>query len=192
MFKRGIKRDPSVYPVLKDELYNDSWHHFFAHQARAQVASDVLDAAYSPATPAETDLFQEKQKYLYAVLESKVETAKGRAIIRKHESTFDAQKAYAELQEHHLKSTKASLSSVKILGYITSAKIGDGSWHGTAENFILNWQEQIRLYERLTPPAGHFSDEQKLIMLQTAVHPLQELRQVRLPPHYSKSIHIRT
>jgi hypothetical protein len=72
-------------------------------------------------------------------------------------------------------STKASLSSVKILGYMTSAKIGDGSWHGTAENFMLNWQEQIRLYER----CGHFSDEQKLIMLHTAVHPLQELCQVR-------------
>jgi hypothetical protein len=43
----------------------------------------------------------------------------------------------------------------------------------------LNWQEQIRLYERLTPSAGHFSDEQKFTMLQTAVHPLQELRQVK-------------
>ena len=101
-----------------------------------------------------------------------METAKGKAIIRKQESTFDAQKAYVELQEYHLNSTKASLSSVKILGYITSAKIGDGSWHGTSENFILNWKEQIRLYERLTPPSSHFSDEQKLTMLQTAVHPL--------------------
>jgi hypothetical protein len=92
---------------------------------------------------------------------------------------FDAQKAYAELREHHLKSTKASLNSVKTLGYITSAKIGEGSWHGMAENIILNWQEQIRLYERLTPSAGHFSDEQKLTMLQTAVKTLQELRQVK-------------
>jgi hypothetical protein len=71
------------------------------------------------------------------------------------------------------------LNSVKILGYITSAKIGDGSWHDTAENFILNWQEQIHLYERLTPTSSHFSDEQKLIILQTAIHPLQELRQVK-------------
>jgi hypothetical protein len=124
-------------------------------------------------------LFQEKQKYLYAVLESKVETARGKAFIHKHESSFDAQKSYAELQKHHLTSTKASLSSVKILGYITSAKIGNGSWHGTAKNFLLNWQEQIHLYERLTPTSSHFSDEKKLTMLQTAVHPLKELRQVK-------------
>jgi hypothetical protein len=109
-----------------------------------------------------------------------VKTANGRAISHEDESAFDAQKAYAELHEHHLKSTKASLSSVKILGYITSAKIGDGSWHGTAENFILNWQEQIRLYERhLTPSSGHFSDEQNLTMLQTTVYPLQEPCQVK-------------
>jgi hypothetical protein len=105
MFKRGIKRDLSVYPVLKDELYkNDNWHNSFTNQARAQDVSDVLDAAYSPVAPAEIDLFQEKQKYLYAVLESKVETAKGKAIISKHEKAFDSQKTYAELQEHHLKS----------------------------------------------------------------------------------------
>jgi hypothetical protein len=52
--------------------------------------------------------------------------------------------------------------------------------HRTAEYFKLNWKEQIRLYERLTTPStGHFSDEQKLTTLQTAVHPLQELRQVK-------------
>jgi hypothetical protein len=95
-----------------------------------QDVHDVLDDRYVPTTTAEKDLFQEKQKVLHAILESKVETAKGKAIIRKYERKFDAQKAYAELQEHHLKSTKASLKSVKTLGYITSAKIGDGSQHG--------------------------------------------------------------
>jgi Zn-dependent M28 family amino/carboxypeptidase len=138
LFKRGIKRDPSVYLTLKDKLWNDNWHRSFANQARAQDLSDVLNAAYVPTTSVESELFQEKQKFLYDVLESKVETAKGKAIIRKHESSFNAQKAYAELQTHHLTSTRASLSSVKILGYITSAKIGDGSWHGTTENFNLN------------------------------------------------------
>jgi hypothetical protein len=81
----------------------------------------------------------------------------------------------AELQEHHLKSTKASLNSVKILGYITSAKIGDDSWNGNAKTFILNWQEEIPQYERLISTTGHFSDEQKLTLL----HPLQELCQVK-------------
>jgi hypothetical protein len=91
LFKRGIKNDPSVHPTLKDELWNDNWHRYFANQARAQDLSDVLNAAYVPTTSTEIDLFQEKLKFLYAVLESIVETAKGKAIIRKHESSFDAQ-----------------------------------------------------------------------------------------------------
>jgi hypothetical protein len=41
----------------------------FANQARAQDVSDVLNATYVPITTAENDLFQEKQKYLYAILE---------------------------------------------------------------------------------------------------------------------------
>jgi hypothetical protein len=78
-----------------------------------------------------------------------------------------------------LNSTKAALTSTKILSYITSAKLGDGPWNGTTENFILNWQKQVCQYERLVPLSGHFSDEQKLSMLQTAVHPLQELHHVK-------------
>ena len=193
IFKRGIKRDPSVFPTLKDEKLNDQWHRSFANQARAQDLSDVLNTTYVPSSSDQLALFEEKQKYLYAVLEAKVETAKGKSIVRRYESTYNAQLAYADLTAHHLKSTKAALSSTKILEYITSAKIGDGSWHGTAENFVLNWQEQVRLYERLVPSIDHFSDGQKRIMLQTAVHPLQELRQVKataelLKAHHGKDI----
>jgi hypothetical protein len=44
----------------------------------------------------------EKQKFLYAVLESKVETAKDKAIIHKYGQTYDAQKAFSEFKEYHL------------------------------------------------------------------------------------------
>jgi hypothetical protein len=48
LFRRGIKRDPSLFPTLKDEKFNDSWHRSFANQARAQDLSDVLDSSYAP------------------------------------------------------------------------------------------------------------------------------------------------
>jgi hypothetical protein len=82
MFKRGIKHDPLSYPVLKEKLWNDNRNRFIVNQARAQDVSDVLDPTYLPITP--TDV--------YAILEYKVETAKGKAIIHKHEGTFDAQR----------------------------------------------------------------------------------------------------
>jgi hypothetical protein len=49
----------------------------FSNFARAQDLSDVLDENYIPITTADKDLFAEKQKFLYTVLEAKVETAKG-------------------------------------------------------------------------------------------------------------------
>jgi hypothetical protein len=79
VFKIGNKLDPSVYPTLKDELWIGNWHCSFANQARAQDFDEVLNPAYLPTTSAEYYLFQEKQKYLYAILKSKVETAKGKA-----------------------------------------------------------------------------------------------------------------
>jgi hypothetical protein len=60
-----------------------------------------------------------------------------------------------------------------------SARINDGSWCGSVKNFIIHWLNQFRLYECLVLAASHNKDEQKLAMLQVAVHPLRELRQVK-------------
>jgi glucose-6-phosphate 1-dehydrogenase len=65
-------------------------------------------------TTAAYDLFWEKQKFLYAVLEAKVETAKGKSIIRQYENTYDAQKAYEKLEEHHPTSNTAMFATNKI------------------------------------------------------------------------------
>jgi len=147
LFRRGIKRDPTVFPTLKDEKYNDLWHRSFANQARAQDVAEVLDDTYTPTTREATELFDEKQKYVYAILESKVLTDRGKAIVRGHENDYDAQKVYKKLKEHHLKSTKAMIDSSDILSYITAARLGSGEWKGSTEGFIIHWQNQVRLYE---------------------------------------------
>jgi hypothetical protein len=81
MFCRKIKADPSLFPVLKGENYHDLWHHLFGKQARAQDVSEVLDSTYIPVNQDEINLFSEKQKFLYADLETKVLTDRGKAII---------------------------------------------------------------------------------------------------------------
>jgi hypothetical protein len=130
--------------------------------ACAQDLSDVLNPQYVPQTTAAYDLFWEKQKFLYAVLEAKVETAKGKSIIRQYENTYDAQKAYKKLEEHHPTSNIAMFAANKIMEYLTTVRINDRSWHGTLEKFLINWQEQFQLYEHLVPVVSHYKDEQKL------------------------------
>ena len=179
LFRRGIKRDPSLFPVLKEEKLNDTWHRSFANQARAQDVIQVLDPNYTPSNAEEQELFDEKQKYIYAVLEQKVLTDRGKGFIREHENDYDAQKVYQKLVDHHLKSTKAMIDSSSILSYITSVRLGSGVWKGTTEAFIIHWENQVRLYERQMPMTDHFSDGQKRTMLENAVAPIDELRQIK-------------
>ena len=42
-FKKGIKRDPSTFDTLKDERYDDVFHHGFTTTARAQGLSNICD-----------------------------------------------------------------------------------------------------------------------------------------------------
>ena len=51
LFRRGIKKDPSSFPILKDEKFNDAWHRSFLSQARAQDVSEVLDKNYKAIPP---------------------------------------------------------------------------------------------------------------------------------------------
>jgi hypothetical protein len=78
-----------------------------------------------------------------------------------------------------LQSTKAKMESSVILLYITSSRLCEGTWNGTTESFIFNWQNQVWLYGKHVPPSDHFSDGQKRIMLQNAVNGIMELRQAK-------------
>jgi hypothetical protein len=178
-FRRSIKKDPSLFPILKDERANDAWHYSFVAQARAQGVGDVLNPAYVPRTPDESALFQEQQKYLYAVFEQKVQTLKGRSIVREHEHDFNAQEVYKKLSEHHLHSARARLDASSILRSITTDRLGNGSWKGSTEQFLEHWKSQVRLYERQIPRADHFSDFHKKAILENAVSGVPELRQIK-------------
>ena len=179
-FKKGIRRDVTAFPILKDERYHDEWHRSFSAQARAQDVQDVLNPLYVPTSDEDTALFQEKQKYLYAVLESKVMTDMGRKFVREHERDGDAQKVYEKLLTHHTRSTKAVIDSSNILAYVTSAKLGEGEWKGSTTSFIINWMDKVRQWEKQCPAEDRFSEGHKRVMLQNAVERIPELRAIKI------------
>jgi hypothetical protein len=66
LFRKDIiKRDPTLFPTLKDEKFNDNWHQSFMSQAPSQDVSEVLDLSYVPTTKQAKELFIEKQKYVF-------------------------------------------------------------------------------------------------------------------------------
>ena len=179
VFKKGIKRDPTLFSVLKGNKDWDSWKRNLVATARAQDVEEVLQPNYTPVSAEDTELFDEKQKYMYSVFDKVLQSDRGKAFVRAHEADYNAQSIYIKLVDYYTKSVKASLDSSNLLSYITSTKIDSSAWKGTAEGFILHWQEQVRLYESLVDPSDHFSDAQKRTMLENALAPVKALKAVK-------------
>jgi hypothetical protein len=78
-FKRGIKRDPLQFPILKDEKQWDGWNRSHNAQARAQGVEDVMNSSYKPTTSEDKALFEVKQTYMFAVFEKTLLTDQSKA-----------------------------------------------------------------------------------------------------------------
>ena len=189
IFKRGIKRDPSLFPTLKDDRQHDVWHRQLNIQAHAQDVARVLDHTFTPSNPDDEALFKEQNKYMYAVLSDVVRTDKGKSIIRKYADKLDAQLAYHELKDFHDHSTTAKIQSSDILSWIVSARVGDGSWKGTTSSFLIYWTNQVRIYESQIDPKEHLSSSQKRTILENAVHDIEELRSVKQRAELDRVLH---
>jgi hypothetical protein len=178
-FKKGIKRDLGSFLVYKDEKQWDTWQCFTLAQAHAQDVHEILNASYLPTSSEDKQLFVMTQEFMYAVFERTLQTDMGEALVCRHESNFDAQTLYKSLLEYSIKSMKASLDTSKLLAYITSAWLGDGSWTGKLKTFILQWQDKLRQYEKLVKDNKHFPASLKRVMLENALHPIAGLLTIK-------------
>ena len=177
-FRKGIKRDPSLFPTFKTGDVFEPWQRQIITQARAQNVDQVLDSTYTAVLGPDLALFKEQQRYMYAVFERTVQTQKGKAIVRAHHKEGDAQSVYKELCATYKESTKAILDSQELFEYIISLKLRD--WKGQTEDFLLHFQEQCRQYHELVDnDSDKISDNMQMTFLQNAVHDHAEFAQVK-------------
>jgi len=64
------------------------------------------------------------------------------------------------------------------MSYVTSVRVGDGSWKGTTHSYFLYWLDQISKFEDLMPASNHYLEGREK-MLEIAVHIIDELRIVK-------------
>ena len=166
-WKRGIRRDPSAYPVLTDEKQWDNWARTVEAEANLQHVHDVLDPTYRPTTRADIAIFKEQNIYMYAIFNRTFMTTVGATIVREHEKDKDAQAIYSKLVQRAILSTQATLDSESLMAYITTAHVG--TWHGTTHNFVLHWLEQVRLLHDMIPTQDHMPSNMLLMLLKAAV-----------------------
>ena len=181
LFKRGIKRDPSLFPVMKQDSQFRQWKLHTISLAKAQDCGEIIDGSYVPKTVEESALFQQKQIYMYSVFCHTLLTNVGLKLVRDHEHTNDAQAVFRSFIEHYTGSVIADLDQAQLMEYVTTIRLGEsGPWKGTYYSFVLHFQEQLRKLDDLQDdPGARFSPEMRKILLQNAVRPVPELHSIQ-------------
>ena len=128
-------------PVLYIEGQQAQWdgvQRTLKAQTCYQDVDDILDPAYVPQRKEDIALFDEKQKYMYSVLERILQTDEEKVIVSSHNGNRNTQAIYTEFLAVITSSTEALMYSGTLLSYLTTAKIKDGNWKGTSKTFVLN------------------------------------------------------
>ena len=177
-FIRGIKRDISAYPTLKDEKYYESFKRSVLVTARAHDCEEILQPTFRPRGDADSlELFRLKKDFMYSVFNKCLLSDIGKTIVRKHLDNMNAQQVWEEFSTHMTSFYKGTTKKHRLHTYVTTTVL-DKCWKGTTEQFILHFNEQFRQLDEVSPPEESLPYTTRLTLLQTAVHSIPELRMV--------------
>ena len=178
-FKKGTKRDASVYPIFKNDKYYDTFQRSFLANLKAQDLYDVADPDYDPESGDfyEHELFQGKQSFVYSVLVASLQTEKGRELVKEFEG--DVRSIILKLHHHHTKSNVAQHDIITLTTDITNLTLND-SWKGTVKQFLSHFKEKLRLLDSLVPISDQLPETTRITFLQRAVQQNHDLRQIHV------------
>ena len=88
-FRKGLNREETACPTLKDERYFDGFSRSLYIAAKSHECEEVLDSEYR-ASNAEKDLFEVKQVLMFSVSNKCLLTDMGKTNVRKYVHTADA------------------------------------------------------------------------------------------------------
>ena len=167
-FKKGIKRDISSYPVLKDNRFFDKFELEFTTIAKAHDVIEVFTPSYKPSGNDEKALFKEKLKFGMSVLVTCIKTDVGISFVREHQRDGDAQQCWSKIYNEARTSTRAELDLADLEDQVMQTKLESG-WRGTLTGFLTYWKELPRKQEELAPTAQRYTFPLKKRMLKSRV-----------------------
>ena len=178
-FKKGTKRDASVYPIFKNDKYYDTFQRSFLANLKAQGLYDVADPDHDPESGDiyEQELFKGKQSFVYSVLVTSLQTEKGRELVKEFEG--DARSIILKLHHYHTKSNVAQHDIITLTTEITNLTLND-SWKGTVRQFLSHFKEKLRLLDSLVPVSDQLPETTRLTFHQRAVQQIHDLRQIHV------------
>ena len=188
-FKKGIKREITASPSLKDERYFDGFKRSLFIVAKTHECSEVLNPNYIPGSePEAKELFEAKQTFMFSVFNANLQTDMGKIIVRRHLANTDAQAVWKELSEHMRTSSKGASEKRRLTQYVTNTVLDD-NFKGTTEQFILHFNEKFRQLEEISEDDERLPPTVKLTLLQTAVRSINDLRIVETLDEFQSTTH---
>ena len=178
-FKKGTKRDASVYPIFKNHKYYDTFQRSFLANLKAQGLFDVADPDHDPENGDmyEKELFKGKQSFVYSVLVNSLQTEKGKELVKEFEG--DARSIILKLHHYHTKSNVAQHDIITLTTDITNLTLND-SWKGTVRQFLSHFKEKLRLFDSIVPVSDQLPETTRITFLQRAVQQNHDLRQIHV------------
>ena len=88
-FMRGVKRDASIFPKLKDEKQWNDWYNRTKAQARSQFMDEIFDIKYKPGSVDEINLFDLKKILFYVFFTNTLLTDKGTSLVSQYEGAYN-------------------------------------------------------------------------------------------------------
>ena len=145
---------------------------------RAHDCEEILQPTYRPRGDADSlELFRLKNDFMYIVFNKCLLSDMGKTIVRNHLDNMNAQQIWEELATHMTTSSKGKAEKWRLHTYVTTTVLNK-SWKGTTEQFILHFNEQFRQLDEVSPPEESLPYTTRLILLQTAIQNIPELRMV--------------
>ena len=134
---RNVKIETNNYPILSEDKNWNVFDRSLQDVCRVHGLLNVLNKTYFPVvrTP-EFDLYDRHQGFLYQIFVTNLQTDKGKELVGKCQSTYNAQRIYIELAKHCTDSIIADQTAANKMTWLTGTKLEEGSWDGTTESFI--------------------------------------------------------
>ena len=112
---------------------------------------------------------------MFSILVKILQTDKGKALVKKHDSDRDAQAILAELHQFQTSSELASNEITRLITYLTNLRLND-SWKGTTQQFLYHFNEKLWLLNSLVPSSERLPDSCRLSFLKITIAQIPDLR----------------
>ena len=174
-----VKPDMSQYPELKDNADYPNWEVKVTAILSAQDLQNAVDPHYAPATVQAQANLQRQMAWVVAVMQHKVKTTTGKAIVRKYSRPgppYDARAMMAALKADATASPSSILRQRNLRILITNARITPGK---SQVNFLIALDHCIDRHNDFTERAEiMITPHQAKDYMTTAVHGADNLRAV--------------